>query len=153
MPRIDEKVLVIESYPYRVPDLYQVYSPNKLIRGIRHGRVKELKKISKNDHHTWCPNRIFDLISSNQEYSVRKRETTDYNVCKKPKAAHKGKLSFIVTLATHQTIGMAMGRQGEGTNLPVPISDILRMSLSPSELLERISIPFPNNNKGSPITE
>ena len=61
MPRIDEKVLVIESYPYRVPDLYQVYSPNKLIRGIRHGRVKELKKISKNDHHTWCPNRILKM--------------------------------------------------------------------------------------------
>ena len=41
---------------------------------------------------------------------------------------------------------------GEGTNLLVPIPDILRMSPSPSpsELLERISIPSSNNNRGSP---
>ena len=45
--------------------------------------------------------------------------------------------------------GNGEGR-GEGTNLPVPIPDILRMSPSPSELFERISIPSPNNNRGSP---
>ena len=39
---------------------------------------------------------------------------------------------------------------GEGTNFPVPIPDILCMSPSPSELLKRIFIPSPNNNRGSP---
>ena len=41
------------------------------------------------------------------------------------------------------------GEGRKGTNLPVSITDILHMSPFPSELLERIHIPSPNNNRGS----
>ena len=58
------------------------------------------------------------------------------------------------------SIGMAMGRGGEGTNLPVPIPDILRMFPSPSRprqnyLRESPSPPriITGDPRGSPIPE
>ena len=57
-------------------------------------------------------------------------------------------------------LGMAMGRGGEGTNLPIPIPDILHMFPSPPRPRQNCLREFPSppriitgDPRGSPVPE